>query len=313
MHSSITGTASAQQPPSIRELEVLGALVRLRKTTSAAMSLGVSQPAISRALAQLEERLGRMLFLRDGGRLTPTPDALALEEQARPILAALDRLSAWPKGASSAGALRVAASPTLAHHVLPSVVARFREVAPEVTVQVEIGTGPTVLASVADRVADLGLMDTPSSHPAVTAEPFRLAEAHCVMPDGHPLAERSEIGVRDLVDVPIIALARRFSSRASIETAFADAGLQPRVVAEASTSAFAIGLVQEGVGVALLNPFPVCRVGMPGLVARRFTPAIPYRTSLLFPAAGGAATMARRFADRLKQVQPEDGLTTPIR
>ncbi len=309
----VRNLAPRPEPPSIRELEVLTALVRLRKTTSAAVSLGISQPAVSRVLAQLEARLGCALFLRESGRLSPTPEALALDEQARPILAALDRLATWPAGAPSSGLLRICASPTLAHHLLPPVVARFREIAPEVTVQVEIGNGPTVLAAVADRVADLGLMDTPPAHPAVMAEPFRLGQAHCVMPDGHPLSVLSSIGVEDLAGHPIVALARRFASRASVDAAFGQAGLQPRIVAEASTSAFAVGLVLQGAGVALLNPFPVCQAGMAGLVARPFRPSIPYRTSLLFPSAGGAATIARRFADLLKEMQPEDGLTTPLR
>jgi DNA-binding transcriptional LysR family regulator len=300
-------------PPSFRELEVLGALIRLRKTTSAAMSLGVSQPAISRALAQLEARLGRPLFTRDGGRLAPTAEALALNEQAQPILAAFARLAGWPNAAAEADMLRVAASPTLAHHVLPPVVAAFRAVAPSVTVQVEIGTNTAVVAAVADRLADVGVTDTPAPHPAVAAQVFRLARAHCVMPEGHRLAAFDEITVRELDGEPLVALARRFSSRTQVDSAFADAGLSPRIVAEASTSAFAVELVRQGVGVALINPYPLSPAGMGGLTARPFSPMISYRTALLFPAIGGASSLARRFADLLTSLQPEDGLTNAIR
>lgn len=299
--------------PSLRELEVLRALIHLRKTTSAAMSLGISQPAVSRALASLEQRIGRELFLRDGGRLAPTADALALEEHARPIFIALARMAAWPEGGTAAGPLRVIASPTLAQSVLPPVVARFRKESPDITVQVEIGTGNAVIASVADRLADFGITDSPAPHPAVTVEPFREAIAHCLMPAGHPLADKERIGVQDLARWPLIALARRFPSRVQIDRLFADAGIAPTLAAEASTSAFAVELVREGVGVALLNPFPMGREALVGLAARPFTPAIPYRTMMLFPAAGVASPAARRFADLIKAMQVEDGLTTPIR
>jgi DNA-binding transcriptional LysR family regulator len=267
---------------------------------------------VSRSLAQLEARVGRALFMREGGRLVPTPEALALDEQARPVLAALARLASWQQNAPSESVLRIAASPTLAHHILPPVVAQFRKVAPEVTVQVEISNGASVIAAVADLVADLGLMDTPGFHPAVVAEPFRLAEAHCVMPRDHRLAVREVITARDLADEPIIGLPRRLSSRMALERAFADEGLKPRLVAETSTSDLAIALVGEGVGVTLLNPYPLCRADMPDLVARRFLPAISYRTSLLFPGAAGSQAIARRFADLLKSMQPDDGLTRAL-
>ncbi|MGL4728003.1 MAG: LysR family transcriptional regulator, partial [Bosea sp. (in: a-proteobacteria)] len=79
--------------PSLRELEVLRAMIASRKTIAAAHLLGISQPAVSRAIASLEARIGRSLFSRDGGRLTPTADAFALEAEAGTIFDALDRLT----------------------------------------------------------------------------------------------------------------------------------------------------------------------------------------------------------------------------
>ena len=79
--------------PSVRELEVLHAVITTRKTTAAAQRLGGSQPAVSRAIGALEARLGRELFIRDGGRLVPTADAFALDAEAAPIFSALERLA----------------------------------------------------------------------------------------------------------------------------------------------------------------------------------------------------------------------------
>ena len=60
--------------PSLRELEVLQAMIATRKTVAAAQMLGISQPAVSRALAALEADVGCALFARQGGRLvTGTP------------------------------------------------------------------------------------------------------------------------------------------------------------------------------------------------------------------------------------------------
>jgi DNA-binding transcriptional LysR family regulator len=299
--------------PSLRELEVLRAMIASRKTIAAAQLLGVSQPAVSRAIAALEERTGRRLFARDGGRLSPTADAFALEEQSRPIFAALERIGRWPEGDARGGTLKVAASPTLAQFLLPEIVAGFRDAQPRVVVNVEIGTNVAVVAAVADRLADIGVVDTPSPHPAVRAEIFREASAHCLMPAGHRLAGQAAVSARDLADEPIVALARRFPSRIEAERIFADAGVVMRVAAETATSSFALELVKRGVGLALLNPFPLTLGGMDGLVARPFAPAIAYSTMLLFPAFGAVSPAARQFADLLKREQPDDGCTIPIR
>jgi DNA-binding transcriptional LysR family regulator len=300
--------------PSLRELEILRALIQSRKTTSAAASLGVSQPAVSRAIAALEARIGRLLFSREGGRLVPNANAFALEEEARPIFAALERIRLWPDGMQRHSVLRVAASPTLAQFLLPDIIAKHRVAEPDLTIHVEIGTNTSVVASVADRLADIGLADTPLQHPGVRAEPLREAVAHCLMPDMHGLAARPVITAQDLHEQPMIALARRFPSRVEADRHFASAGVQPRIVAEAATSAFVAELVRRGVGLALVNPFPLTLCGgLDGLVARPFEPVIRYVTMLLFPAAGSASPAARRFADVLKAGQPEDGLTRAMR
>ncbi len=288
-------------------------MIATRKTVAAAHALGVSQPAVSRALATLEERVGRALFLRDGGRLQPTADAFALEAEARPVLAAMERIGRWPTAGQHGGTLKVATAPTLAQHLLPDVVARFRETHPGVVVNVEIGTGSAVLAAVADRAADVGLVDTPAPHPGVRFEPIREAVAHCILPPGHRLAAKEMIAPGDLDGEPMIALARRFAARIAAERCFADAGAQPAIVAEAVTSAFVVDLVRKGVGFGLINPFPVLSAGASDVAVRPFAPAIRYTTMLLFPAMGAAPAAARAFADEVKASQPEDGLTTPIR
>jgi DNA-binding transcriptional LysR family regulator len=178
---------------------------------------------------------------------------------------------------------------------------------------VEIETGTAVVAAVADKVADLGLVDSPASHPAVRPEVLREAQAHCILPTGHSLAGRALIDASDLDGEPMIALARRFSSRTEADRAFDAAGARPRIVAEAATIAFLIELVRRGVGFAVCNPFPISLTRNEGVVIRPFTPRIAYRTMLLFPALGAAPPAARAFADALKANQLEDGLTTPIR
>lgn len=298
--------------PSLRELEILRAMITTRKMIAAAHLLGISQPAVSRAIASLEARVGRALFSRDGGRLVPTPDAFALEAEAAPLFRALERIALWPNGGAVAGVLRIAAAPTLAQFVLPATVAHFRATEPDLIIHVLIGTGTDVINSIAERSADLGLVDAPVSHPGIRVEPFREAVAHCIMPAGHRLAGHAEIVPGDLADEPMIALSRRFASRVEIDRVFSGSGTTRRIVTETTTSIAAVEMVRHGIGITLVNPYPISMGGLTGLVARPFAPAVPYQPSFLFPAVGSVSPLARRVADSLRAMQPEDGLTTPL-
>lgn len=299
--------------PSLRELEVLRAMIASRKTIAAAHLLGVSQPAVSRAIASLEARTGRQLFSREGGRLTPTADAFALESEAGAIFEALDRLSQWPDRSEGKTLLRIAASPTLTHMVLTGFIARMRVLEPSLTYAVEVCTGTDVLAHVADRRADLGLLDMPVGHPAIRAEIIREAEIHCLMPEDHPLARKAVVTAADLDNVPLVLLPHRFAARGEIDKGFQRAGVRPRIVAEVSVTSLAAELVRQGIGVSIFNPFPMAMQPIPGTVWRPYRPTIWYRTYLLFPATGGVHPAARRFADLISEELGEDGLSRPVR
>lgn len=299
--------------PTLRELDVLRAMVATRKTVAAAAMLGISQPAVSRIISTLEERLGLVLFTRSGGRLTPTSDAFMLEAEATPIFAALERLTHWPSRAREGGMLRIMTVPTIGQCLLPGMIAGFRMQAPDVKIGIDITTSNDVIAAVADRRADIGIVDTPAHHPSVRVEMFRESVAHVVMKEDDPLGAKHQLGVADIADRPVVALSGRFAARAEAERAFAAAGKPFDVGVEVSTVMLAAEMVRAGMGVSLLNPFPLSLTGMAGLAARPFSPSISYRTCLMFPATGGVSTLARRFADHVKAAQPEDGLTIAIR
>src|SRR5258706_10984624 len=99
----------------IRDLEVFKAVIECGTATMAATQLGISQPAVSRTLSQLEERSGRALFTRAGPSLAATADGLALYEETRLIFEGLERVRGLEWGGHSQDmALRIAATPTMA-------------------------------------------------------------------------------------------------------------------------------------------------------------------------------------------------------
>jgi DNA-binding transcriptional LysR family regulator len=111
----------------------------------------------------------------------------------------------------------------------------------------------------------------------------------------HPLARRRTIAPRDLDGLPLVAVTRRFSARARIERAFAEAGVEPRVVLEAGTLQVLADGVRAGLGVAVINPFPIALATGRDLVFKPFEPAVRYETAFLLPASGAVPAVVRRF------------------
>lgn len=300
--------------PTFRELEALHALVEARKTTSAAHKLGVSQPAISRAIHDLEARLGRQLFRREGGRLHATAEGVQFYEDTLPIFAALDRLGRHEPGETREASVRIIAPPTLAHYFLPPLLAGFARAEPHVRIQIEFGTTSDVIAKVADGNSDLGIVDGHNVHPSVIYEPVRRSFAHLAMPDDHPLAARDEIRPVDISGMPLIALTRRFPARGALERILLEAGIKPQIRFEIATSALAFKLVRADLGLALINPFPVASTtDLAGVALRPFTPRISYETVFVRPAAAAPAAATRAFMDYVREHQTEDAYSELIR
>ncbi|MGL4240419.1 MAG: LysR family transcriptional regulator [Beijerinckiaceae bacterium] len=299
--------------PTFRELEALHALVEYRKTTSAAQKLGVSQPAISRAIHDLEERIGTKLFRREGGRLHATTEGVRFYEETRAIFAALDRLGR-ENTAERESSLRVIAPPTLAHTFLPPLLAGYVRQSPGVRLQIEVGTTSDVVSKVADGNFDVGVADSHGAHPSLIYEPFRRTYAHIAMRTENPLAAKSEIVPSDINGLPFVALTRRFPSRGALERIMGDAGMELSITVEVATSALAFELVRAGAGIALVNPFPVASMHRnDGVVLRPFAPRVSYECVFLRPAAQPPTAATRRFMDYVRERQQPDAYSDLVK
>ncbi|MCC4246307.1 LysR family transcriptional regulator [Stappia indica] len=294
----------------LRELEVLRAVISEGKTTAAAHRLGISQPAVSRAIAQLEARLNRQLFHRNGNKILPTSEGLAFNEQIEPIFATLARLDAAETEDLNAKRLRIAAPPTLAHRLMTRLIPGFLKENPEASVHLEIGMSTNVTAAVADENADLGISDGRMRHDGLKMYPFRHAIAHAAIPADHRLADRDEIVPEDLAGESFIALTRRFHQRNVYDRIFAERGIERKIRAETATSIAICELVREGMGIGLVNPFPVSLRPLDGVVFRRFSPRVDYLTQFFVP-AGRVSPIAQRFIEHARRTVPVDAYSHP--
>lgn len=280
---------------SIREYEVLRAVITSGTATAAAHRLGISQPAVSKLLAQLEANVGVMLFERRGGRLRPTAEAVRLNGHLDRLFDALTYLDSTDPSDPARQPLRLAAPPTLGHRFVANLVASFMQNNPGQVVSLETCTSNGLLSRLVDDTIDLGVTLAEQTHSAMELIPFHQTPAVCVMARDHPLAQNDVITPELLHGQNHIALMRRHMVRTRLDQVFAQAGVRPNVVAEVATGVSAITLVRAGVGVTVICPFPLLRQQEPDLAIRPFKPEFVYRASFAVSTVRPLTRPARAF------------------
>lgn len=296
----------------LREFESLRAVVTTGTTIGAARRLGISQSAVSRSIAQLEARVGHALFVRQSGRIEPTAEALRLNEKLDPIFETLAQIEGAEWASTDDEPLRLIVPPTLAHHFIIGRVANFLKANPGKRLQLDIQATDVLVSGLLDLRYDLGLTSGKIQRAGVNLIPWRRSKVVCAMPKGHRLAEKDVIKPTDLEGVELIEFLRRLGTRALLEQIFARAGVTPIPVAETATNMASLELVKEGVGVTLINPFPLLSAGMEGIEIRPFEAAIYYDTSFVLPAGAPTTQLARQFMRYVKLTTPQDIYSEPL-
>ncbi|MEP5729643.1 MAG: LysR substrate-binding domain-containing protein [Sulfitobacter sp.] len=295
---------SRQTWHSLPEYQALRALMEGGTTTSAAEHLSLSQSAISRSISNLEARTGLTLFERESGRLRPTEEAVRLNHRLDALFEALDRIDGPKQPVQET--LRLIAPPTYAHRFLVSQIASFLEINPHFFVSLEVNTSDEVVRAILEDRFDLGLTGVELARVGVKMQAYRVSSAVCGMLADHPLAAQEEIHPIDLDGQPIVAIAQRHARRMQLDKIFHRARSKPKIVAEVSTSFAAVDLAKEGLGLAVVNPFPVFHYRSEDLVFRRFVSPIEYRSYFVTSDQRPLPRVARAFIRHLRLHTPSD-------
>lgn len=296
----------------LREFESLRAVVATGTTIGAARRLGISQSAVSRSLSQLEARVGRSLFVRRSGRIEPTAEALRLNDKLDPIFETLADIEGAQWATPDDEPLRLTVPPTLAHHFVISRVASFLKTNPGKQLQLDIQATDVLVSGILELRYDLGLTSGMIQRSGVDLIPWRRSQIVCAMPEGHPLSKKRIITPQDLEGIALIEFLRRLGTRAVTEQLFARAGVRPRQMAETATNMAALELVREGLGVTLINPFPLLSSGLDGVVVRPFDAPIYYNTCFVLPSGRPPSELARQFMRFVKLTTPQDKYSEPV-
>lgn len=281
----------------LRQLEILRALIRHRTTVAAAEELVLSQPAISNALKVMEAQAGFALFHRINNRLFPTAEALSLHEESEALFALHAKLESRVRDLreSRSGRLAIMSTPPLAYSVIPPALKRFLANRPQARVFLDVRRYEGVIDGVFSRVAELGFALGFSHQPGIAHEVVHSGEMVCVVAPGHPLAQQASIAAADLARLPLIGLERGTRLGEAVRSSFEQAGVPYAPTVEVRYCNTACVLAAAGVGVSVVDPFSPLQGGSHPLVVRPFLPSTPAVAHLLWAEAQPLSRLAQAF------------------
>ena len=297
----------------LRHLRYFQAVAEELNFSKAAQRLHVAQPAVSRAVKELETQLNVQLFRRNKRSVALTPAGSVLHRETGLMLQRLDETERRVRrtAAGEEGELRLGYIGPPTHSFLGRIVSEFRRRYPLVSVILEERTPERVWEMVARGRLSIGL-----TRPVYSQRGLGLAtrllrkEPLCaVLPLGHPLARRPQLHWRDLADLPLIVLSRRegVSLHDAVLAACRQARFTPSLAHTPSLISTVMSYVEAGAGIGVV-PDSITPLGFAGrLLFRPLTPARTVELAMVWANTEDSAP-ARAFRQLVDEWLKEEKL-----
>lgn len=241
----------------LRQIEIVQAIMISGSFAGAARFLNVAQPGISRTLKHLEGNLGITLFTRHGGRLVPAAEAKDIFEQLQEVHEKLRHfnfsLNQLRRGKGVE--LSIGSVPSIAQAMVPQAAARFRERFPEVRINIELLKIEEAIDYLMLRKGEVCCMSYRLDNASIEFVPLVKGHLACLVPRGHPLAGAGPVGVRDIVKYPLIGIDPKDPYGKIMADLFAGHDLDYDTPIRARFGSTVIALVRQKLGVAVLDSF----------------------------------------------------------
>lgn len=238
----------------LRQLQVFDAVATTLSYSAAADALGITQPAVSMLMRQLEADAGVALLLRQGRRMDLTHAGAMLLRHARSILEqvriAEDTLASIKGG--TGGHLHLGVVST-ANYFAPRLLTEFQRRMPGVSFKLTVARRDDLLAMLQNHRIDVAIAGHPPGEAEVEAETFA-RHPHCIVaPADHPLARRRRVRWADLARAPFIFREPGSATRQFLEHLLASQSLRVKVGIELDGNETVKQAVMAGMGITFMS------------------------------------------------------------
>ena len=286
----------------LRQLEALRATIRAGSITGAAKMMHISQPSVSRLVADLEYAVGFPLFVRVGRGLTPTVEGRHFYEGVEGMFIGIDRLEELAKSirTSQAGIISIGTIQSIATIELPKAIGRMYNINPEIRFDVQSRNTPAILDAVQTRQIDLGIVGREPDLQGVEILYQTSVPYVCLMPEDHRLAgEYGSVDLKQLAETEtFVTFGDTYpDSMMSIEPGLSDK-MQARSRLTVANMPLAGALVREASVLAVSDPFSAEQaVHMGGVVFRPIKQNLTYFITIVTARRESLSREALKFVD----------------
>jgi len=260
----------------LRQLRVFRAVALERNFSRAGDGIGLTQPAVSRSIHELETQLGLKLLDRTTREVALTEAGQSLAARLDRLLDELDQTLQDVGGMAHArrGKVRVASSPTLSANLMPDCIAACARQEPDIQLVLLDRIQQDVLGSVRAGEVDFGVVIEPSAPDDLHAESIMHDPFVLVAPRGHALMKPRTVRWSALSGQPLVLLDHASGSRRLIDRALQRHGAQCEVVQELGHPTTVFRMVEAGIGISVMPALAVPPDGLGQLAVRPLTPVV---------------------------------------
>ena len=297
----------------LKQLRAFCHAARSGSVSAAADQIFLSQPTVSLQIQALEREFDTLLFERRGPKIKLTPAGEVLFELAQPLVEGMDKLHETffsHCGRVDQGTLDLAAGESTILYILPEPIRQFTANHPGIEIKLHNVTGRDGLAMVRADEADLAVGSMIEVPDDITYRPFVTYRPKLITPLDHPLADKTNVSLRDIAPYGLILPPSHLSTWRTVDLVFRQHNLAYKVAMEAGGWEVIKKYVELGLGISIVTD--VCLTGQERLAAISLEQYFPKRSyGIVLRRGKFLSPQAKRFLEVLdakfagQEVEPQ--------
>ena len=286
----------------LRQIEVIRAVMVTGTIGGAARLLNVSAPGISRLVKYTEKSLGIRFFQRQSGRYFPTPEAQSIFEQVNGVYKKVDDLTEIIAkiGQGAVSELRVGSVPSIAQVMVPRAIEGVRRRYPDLRIDVDVLKIEEAIDYLLLGRGDCVAMSYRLDHSGLDFLPLASGELFCIVPNGHELAGRKRVSATEIVRYPLIGIDPTDPYGRILAGLFSRRKLNYDITIRARFGTTVCALVKAGLGIAVIDEFTVADRGFFGVELLRIAEPTKFDTYIAVKRGASLSPYVEHFIHCLR-------------